>query len=340
MYERERIMRNNALIKCVANYHPSNVVNNKYFLDIYKRNGNDISGLLKASGRENRYISDNVEENTITMGFNATKKLLDNVHIRPQDITLIVFSSGTPEFLIPPNSVKLHNMLGLAEKCCCYDLNSACGGMLVALEQASRAMRDNPAIRYALIVGSDQFAKFSVYENALTYPLFGDSGCAVLLENVYDTGRGVLDSEYYTESDWHDYMVFPVKGMSNALLNKHSNIKEKLFRIDEFDFRRAFHSATVSIENVLFRNGLNTKDVKRYFISQFALSNIKDICHELNEDMDKFVFIGDEYGYTGTTSPFLAFEKAVNNGELQKGDNVIFWTVGGGFSSVCILYKY
>ena len=63
-------------------------------MDIYKRNGSSISGLLKAAGKENRYILDNVEENTITMGFNATKKLLNNVNIRPQDITLLVFSSG------------------------------------------------------------------------------------------------------------------------------------------------------------------------------------------------------------------------------------------------------
>lgn len=334
------MMRNNALIKCVAAYHPSNAVKNKYFIDMYESEGNSISGLLKASGRENRYIADNTAETCITMGFNAARTLLDGVHVRPQDITMLVFSSGTPEYLIPPNAVKLHNMLGLAEKCCCYDLNSACGGMLVAMEQAARAMSDNPAIRYALVIGSDTFPKFSVRTNALTYPMFGDSGCAVLLENVYDTGRGMLDSEYYTESDWHDYMVFPVKGMSNALLNGHADMDEKLFRIDEFDFSRAFHSATVSVENILFRNGMSTKDVKKYFISQFALSSIKDICRELDEDMDKFVFVGNEYGYTGVTSPFLAFKKAVDAGELQKGDNLIFWTVGGGFSSVCLLYKY
>lgn len=332
-------MKNNALIKGVASYHPSNKVNNKYYIDLYNKNGNDISGLLKTTGRENRYISDNVEETSLTMGCNAAKAVLKGIHVRPQDITLLVFSSGTPEFLCPPNSIKLHNMLGLAEKCCCYDLNGACGGMLIALEQVSRAMQSDPSIRYAMIVGSDQFNKFSVHENALTYPQFGDSGCAVLLENVFRTDRGIMDSEYYTESEYHDYMVYPIKGMSKAILDKDIAEGDKLFRIEQFDFDRAFYSAVVSIQNVLFRNGLNTKDIKKYFISQFALSNIKDICGHLDEDMSKFVYVGNEYGYTGTTSPFMAYERAVKNGELKKGDIVIFWTVGAGFCSACTLYK-
>lgn len=64
------------------------------------------------------------------------------------------------------------------------------------------------------------------------------------------------------------------------------------------------------------------------------------ICEEMEEDIDKFKFVGDEFGYTGTTSPMLAFAKSVEAEELKIGDYVVFWTVGAGTTCPTVLYKY
>lgn len=75
-------------------------------------------------------------------------------------------------------------------------------------------------------------------------------------------------------------------------------------------------------------------------MSQFALKNIVNVAEELGESIDKFIFVGDEFGYTGTTSPMLAYARALENNELEIGDYVIFWTVGAGTTCVCVLYQY
>ena len=92
----------------------------------------------------------------------------------------------------------------------------------------------------------------------------------------------------------------------------------------------------ILFRSVFVRSGFKEK----YFLSQFALKNIENVAKELGESMDKFIFIGDEFGYTGTTSPMLAYARALENNELDIGDYVIFWTVGAGTTCVCILYQY
>lgn len=333
-------MKNNAMIKGISYYHPEHRVDNQYFIEHFKKKGQDIEGLLETTGRKSRYISDDEEENILTMGYQAAKLVLEKVYIKPSQLGMIIFSSGTPEYMLPPNSVKLHAMLGAGQKCCVYDLNANCAGMVVALDQASRAMQNNQNIKYALIVGSDQLNRFSRYDEALAYSNFGDSACAMVLENVYRTDRGLVDSEYYTNSSNHDKMVFPAKGLSCVVRDKHLELYDKLVQWIPFDYSGAFHSATVSIEEILFRNSLTKKDIKKYFLSQFSWKSIQGICEELDEDIDKFTFIGDEFGYTGTTSPMIACAMAMDNEELDRGDYVIFWSVGAGTTCACSLYRY
>lgn len=334
-------MVNNPMIKGVSYYHPKNKVDNDYYIKHFEKQGKDISGLLSVTGRNSRYIADDKEETMLTMGYNAAIKVLEKTYVKPSQLNLIVFASGTPEYIQPTNAIKLHSLLSAGQKTGVYDLNANCAGMTYALEQVSRVMRSNLNIKYALVVGAEQLNKYSDSKEAMTYTNFGDSGCAMILENVYDTDRGFIDSDFYTNSSHHDNILLPAKGMTKAILHDDSlEVEDKLVKWTNFDLSGAFFSASISIEEVLFRNNLTKKDIKKYFLSQFAKSNIDRVCKDLDEDPDKFVFVGDEYGYTGTTSPILAYAKLLEKESLNFGDYVVFWTVGAGTSCVCVLYKY
>lgn len=333
-------MENNALIKGIAYYHPEHKVDNEYFIEHFKKQGKDIQGLLKATGRKSRYISDDEQENMLTMGYNAAKEVLEKTHIKASQLGMIVFSSGSPEYIAPSNALKLHSMLEAGQRCGVYDLNANCAGMLVAFEQIARVMRSNPNLKYVLLVGSDQLNRYSRYREAITYSNFGDSACALVLENVYNTDRGFCDSDFYTNSSSHNKILLPAKGMSNVLKDRSLSTQDKLVKWDSFDLGGAFYSAKVSIEEILFRNNLKKENIKKYFLSQFALKNIEGVAEELQEDISKFVFVGDEFGYTGTTSPMLAYARAVEEDQLDIGDYAMFWTVGAGTTCACILYRY
>lgn len=330
----------NAIIKGVAYYHPEHKVDNEYFIEHFKKQGKNITNLLKTTGRKSRYISDDETENILTMGYQAAKEVLEKVYVKPSQLGMIIFATGTPEYIAPTNAIKLHSMLQAGQKCAVYDLNANCAGMLVALEQVARTMRSNPDLKYALIVGSDQLNRYSRYREAITYSNFGDSACAMVIENIYHIERGFMDSDFYTNSSNHNKILLPAKGMSTVVRDKHLSTQDKLVKWDPFDLSGAFFSAKISIEELLFRNNLRKENIKKYFLSQFAIKNIEGVAQELGESMDKFVFIGDEFGYTGTTSPILAYARAVENNELDIDDYVVFWTVGAGTTCVCVLYQY
>ena len=132
----------------------------------------------------------------------------------------------------------------------------------------------------------------------------------------------------------------PAKGMSSVTRDKNLPTRDKLVQYGQFDFDGAFYSAKISIEEILFRNNLQKKDIKKYFFSQFGWKNIQKICEEMEEDINKFKFVGDEFGYTGTTSAMLAFARSLEEEELEMGDYIVFWTVGAGTTCPTVLYKY
>lgn len=332
-------MQRNALIREIAYYHPDNIVDNDYYIDHFKQQNKSINGLLHATGRRSRYIATDMNETIVEMGFKAAEKVLKKAYVKPVELDMIVFATGTPEYISPTNALILHERLGAKQKCGVYDLNSSCAGMLVALEQISRCMQSRLDTKYTLLVSADQLNRYSDTNSPITYANFGDAACAVLLESVSNTDRGLVDSDFYTNSAACERILFPAKGMCNVIKNMHISEVERLIQWDDFDLSGAFNSAHISIRDLMFRNNLKKTDIKRYFVSQFSLGNIKNICKDLDEDMDKFVFIGDEYGYTGSTSPLLAYARAVEKHELEVGDNVIFWTVGAGLTCVSMLYR-
>lgn len=330
----------NAVIKDIAYYHPNNSVNSEFFIKHFDKQGIDIRHLLDATGIQNRYISNDINETVLTMGINATKILIKKSKIDVKKINQIIFSTSTPEYISPTHALKVHEAIRASQNCIVYDLNSNCVGMLIALNQACQSMRSNSSIKYTLIVGSDQLSKYSRFDEALTYANFADSACAIIVENVPNTTSGFIDYDAYTNSSNHNKVLMPAKGMSSVIHDKKLEIKDKLLHWSPFDTKGAFNSSIISIENIISKNNLTKKDIKKYFLSQFAKSNIQHICEALDEDPKKFVFIANEFGYTGTTSPLLAFAKTVEKNELNKGDYVIFWTVGAGTTCHCILYRY
>lgn len=55
---------------------------------------------------------------------------------------------------------------------------------------------------------------------------------------------------------------------------------------------------------------------------------------------EKSLYIGNKYGYTGTSSPFIALYEAIEKGKVKRGDYVMIWTFAAGSQGIVILLKY
>lgn len=331
----------NVKIKALEYYHPESIYTNDYFIKYFSKRGTDVTGLLNSCGRKNRYISEDPNENSLTMAINASKKVLKTSNVDINDISLVVCISTTPEYLSPTNAIKIHSALGLNRRALAYDMNANCSGLIIGIDQVSRMMKSNPTIKYTLVVGTDQLFRHSDPNDPLTHSNFAESACAILLENVDNGCSDFLDSSYYVYNELSKYVTFPPKGFSNLLdTTNHLTKNDTIIKYDDFDASEAFNSSIDSINEMLSKNALSKSDIKLYCLSQFGKSNIDSIRKKLEEPVEKFPFIGDKFGYTGLTSPFIAFKDSINKNKIKRGDYVILWTVGVGVIASSILIRY
>ncbi|MRG87353.1 3-oxoacyl-[acyl-carrier-protein] synthase III C-terminal domain-containing protein [Salinibacillus xinjiangensis] len=323
-------------IKEVEIYHPEKVVNNDYYIQHFKEK-KDISHFLEVMGRENRYVIDNEEENGLTMGIDASKKVLKKANLTGEDIDLIVFTTQVPETTFPSNATYVHDAIDAKHDTIIMDTNANCAGMTVAVEQASYYMKANPYVSKALIIGSDYNTLVSNPEEEITYACYGDAAAAVILEKTEEEDTGFIDSIYFTDSINRDMIRFPKDGLTKSILENRSVSSISWL---PFDGGIALPPTYEMFNKILERNHLTTKDIKAYCLSQFALSNILKIQDHYTLQDEQLIYVGDRFGYTGTSSPFIALYEGIETGRIQRGDYILFWTIGSGYELVATLFKY
>ncbi|UQZ36462.1 beta-ketoacyl-ACP synthase [Paenibacillus sp. PK3_47] len=320
-------------------YHPATKVSNEELAVQAGEAAGKLIGIWEYFGRKDRYYAESYEESTLFMGIEAAKALLKKTGLAGEDLDMIVFSSGTHDFSAPTDAAFVHQALKGKENCIVYDSNANCVGMVVAADQAARSMITNRKVKYALIVGSEQIARFYKEGDLASKGLCGDAACAVLLERVEDTDAGLIDSAYYTNTQRAEDMQFPAGGMTQ-IYGEHMTLEEKkIYLHPEYNVNVAFPTAVTNIEMLLQEHGLQKSDITHYILSQLNLSVIKDIAGNLQEDITKFPYIGDIYGYTGTSSPFITLHHAIKDGTLVPGDLFVLWSVGAGITSCATLWK-
>lgn len=332
-------MQANVVLKELAIHLPDNILENQFFINHFQEQGKDIDRLLLALGREKRHVAEMDIETTLSMGIEASKRVLEKSGFTGRDMDMIVFVSGTPEYLWPPNSVAIHHALQGKEEAVVYDMNAACAGMVIAVEQISRNMSCNPQIQRALVIGAEQMHRFASKNDPVTYASFGDGAAAIILERNSNSESGFIDSAYSVKTESIEKIVLPACGVSK-LYDTQTSAADKQIRWENVNNDNAFVSTIDLISKLLERNQLTVKDIKAFCFSQLSRKNILKIQEVFDTDLNKFPIVGTEYGYTGAASPFMAFERSIANGQVKRGDYVVFWSVGAGSTACATLYKY
>ncbi len=328
----------NIVIKELAVYYPEHSVGNQYFIDHF--GDKNVASLMSHLGRENRYFADE-DETSLSMAFRACEKVLRYSGTNAEDIDMIVFSSETPEYTAPTNSLKLNHMLGAKNAHILYDINNNCIGMLTALDLVSNYARSKKSIKQILVVGSLLISSVVNKNDPVTYPNFGDSAAAVLLEALdEEEERGFMGAaSYFADADYHDSIVMPMCGYSK-MYDGNLDDESKKWSWKPFDFNFLPDNWAKLIRENLKDNNLVPADVDHFVFSQFSKPDTVKTLEKLEVDTENFSYVGDEYGYTGVTSPIFGLREAIMTGKVTEGSKVILCSVGAGYTMVSVLYKF
>lgn len=313
-----------------------NTVTNDYFINHFKEQGKDINNLLTAFGKNERKMVEDTDETTLSLGIKVAKKIMKKSGLTGEDIDMIIFTSQFPEYTLPTQALIIHKAIGCKNKAMVMDMNVNCVGMIVAVDNAARYLKEKDDFKRALVIGSDYVTVHCKKNDELTYPMWGDCACAVILEKT-EQESGIVGASYYTNSDQWDIVKFPECGLSNTY--KKDNEDKKIFWT-AFDGTFISKYAKESVFEILDKHRIELNNIKAFCISQFAYPIIQCMEDEFDIHDGRFVYIGDKYGYTGTSSPFIALYEAVKSGKVKRGDYVVLWSVGTNWTTCALVIKY
>ncbi|MCD3351868.1 ketoacyl-ACP synthase III [Clostridium botulinum D/C] len=332
----------NVLIKSIGSYHPTKILNNEFYLSHFKKRSKKLETeakeYFKELGRKERCIAEE-DENSLTMSIESCKLALEKANLQIKDIDIIISATDLPEYLTPACAIMINEALQGNAKVA-FDVNCDCISMLHGVDVATKFLKCDKKYKYALVVGSFLINRFSREDDIITFATSGDNACAIILEVKEEIEeRGYLGSVTLTDSYYSKYFRHPRCGLSK-IYDLNIPVYDKLLQWDHFNCDFLAPNWAKIITEVLAEKELNPSDVSHFFMSQFSIEELRKTMDILNVSHDKFNFIADKYGYTGPSSPFLAFHEEIKNRNFTEGDINIFCSVGGGYSMTALLYKW
>ncbi|MCM8558402.1 beta-ketoacyl-ACP synthase III [Sphingomicrobium sediminis] len=305
---------------------PKNCVSND---ELAKRVDTSDEWIVERTGIRQRYIADETET-TSSLATDAAKKALETAGIAASDIDLIVLATATPDQTFPATATRVQANLGI-EDCIAFDVAAVCTGFLYALTVADSMLRGGNAKR-ALVIGAETFSRILDWDDRATCVLFGDGAGALVLE-AQDGDSGILATRLHAAGQ-HNELLYVDGGPSTTQTVGHVRMRG----------REVFRHAVVNLAEVLNETmeaaGLTAEDID-WVVPHQANARILDAtAKKLSLDPAKVIVTVDQHANTSAASVPLAFDVAVRDGRIKKGDMVVMEAMGGGLTWGAAALRY
>ena len=285
--------------------------------------------IVERTGIRSRYLAGD-GETTATLARDAALKALEQAGLNPTDIGLIVLATATPDQTFPSSATKVQAMLGIND-CVAFDVHAVCTGFLYALTVADSMLRSGTAKR-ALVIGAETFSRILDWEDRGTCVLFGDGAGALVLE-AKESEDGILATRLHADGR-HNDLLFVDGGPSTT------GTVGKLRMKGREVFRHAVVNLADVLTEVLDAAGLTSEDVD-WVVPHQANARILDATSKkLGLPREKVVVTVDQHANTSAASVPLAFDTAVRDGRIKRGDVVVLEAMGGGFTWGAAALRY
>jgi len=285
--------------------------------------------IVERTGIRSRYLAGD-GETTASLATDAALKALASAGIDATDIGLIVLATATPDQTFPSSATKVQAALGI-DDCIAFDVHAVCTGFLYALSVADSMLRGGNATK-ALVIGAETFSRILDWEDRGTCVLFGDGAGAIVL-GAEETDGGILATRLHADGR-HNDLLFVDGGPSTT------GTVGKLRMKGREVFRHAVVNLADVMNEVLEAAGLTSADVD-WVVPHQANKRILDAtAKKLGLPAEKVVVTVSEHANTSAASVPLAFDTAIRDGRIKRGDVVILEAMGGGFTWGAAALRY
>ena len=285
--------------------------------------------IVERTGIRSRYVAGE-GETTASLAVDAARRALEQASLAPGDIDLIVLATATPDQTFPSSATKVQAALGVGD-CVAFDVHAVCTGFLYALSVADSMLRSG-GFSKALVIGAETFSRILDWEDRATCVLFGD-GAGALVLSAEESTSGILATRLHADGR-HNDLLFVDGGPSTT------GTVGKLRMKGREVFRHAVVNLAEVLNEVLEDAGLTAADVD-WVVPHQANARILDAtAKKLGLPAEKVVVTVDQHANTSAASVPLAFDVAVRDGRIKRGDLVVLEAMGGGFTWGAAALRY
>jgi 3-oxoacyl-[acyl-carrier-protein] synthase-3 len=260
----------------------------------------------------------------------ASRLALDSAGVAAADLDLILVATTTPDQFFPSTACLLQQRLDV-HGCPAFDLQAVCTGFVYAVGVADKFIRTGAA-RRALVVGAETLSRVIDWTDRGTCVLFGDGAGAVVLGAADEPG--IISTHLHADGAYKDLLQIP-GGLGNGdCANAHMEMKGNEV------FRMAVTTLGRIVDETLEANGLSKSDIDWLIPHQANIRIIQATARKLDLPMERVVVTVAEHGNTSAASIPLAFDQAVRDGRIRRGEMLLMEAFGGGFTWGSVLARY
>jgi 3-oxoacyl-[acyl-carrier-protein] synthase-3 len=330
-------MNRNVKILATGSHVPERVVTNAEVDALLGESTNEWL-IANVGIRERHWMA--AGETTSDLITEASKKALERAELKAEDLDLIILSTDTPDYLSPSTSVVVQYKLG-AIKAGCYDVNSACAGWVMALDQGARYLMTDSTMKTILVAGGYGMSRFLDFNDKKTANLFADGAGAVVL-GISDQ-PGFISSNFLAVGEFHDALGIYTGGAFRPCtpenLATYGSPKVEFVRRFPKTFNTEYWPKLM--QGALDKAGLTFDDVDQYYFTQLNLRTIEYMMALIKQPIEKTHWVMDKWGYTGSPCVAMALDDAINHGKGPKaGDVILFCASGGGITMASSVWRW
>ena len=298
---------------------------------------------------ERRYVEPDL--NTSDIAFLAAEKAIEDAGIDKEELDYIIVAHNFGDVshgqsqgdTLPSLASRVKHLLRIKNpKCVAYDLLFGCPGWIEGVIQANAFIKSGIA-KKCLVIGAETLSRI-VDPFDRDSMIYSDGAGATIIEESSEGGQ-LLSHASGTYAHDEAYFLFYGKSYKNDSKKETKYIKMYGRKIYEF----AVTHVPGAMKNCLEESGLDISEIKKIFI------------HQANEKMDEAIvkrFYGlydmempegimpmniREMGNSSVATIPTLYDMVSNgkleNHQIQKGDVVIFASVGAGMNVNAIVYK-
>jgi len=310
-----------------GSYLPARILTNA---DLEKLVDTSDQWIVDRTGIRERHIAAEGEF-TSDLAAQAAGAALEAAGLAGDDIDLLLVATTTPDLVFPSTACIVQSKLGMTNGRPAFDLQAVCSGFVYALSVADQFIKTGAA-KHVLVIGAETLSRITDWSDRGNCILWGDGAGAVVLGASSEPG--IIATHIHADGR-HKDLLRTTNGASTGL-----NTPTLMQMEGNAVFKMAVNTLDRIVDETLEANGLQKSDIDWLVPHQANIRIISATARKLGMSMDHVVTTVAGHGNTSAASIPLAFDVAVRDGRIQRGQTVLMEAFGGGFTWGSVLLKY